>query len=160
MYPNPARGKMQVTLCRLCYCCKSICNFLSYSFRFFTANVDLTYDHLGRGLMWSYLVRPRISQMCMTSKQHMYRCTTTWSARTRNCIPFSRTSPHICTRTLNLHQKLDASQVNVAHAMYRRGSFMEFVQCGDFWTAEHMGLHQWVTHMQGFYICYTRCNKP
>lgn len=47
--------------------------------------------HLGRGLTWSYPVLPRISQMCMTSKRHMYRCTTTWSARTRNCIPFSLT---------------------------------------------------------------------
>lgn len=64
------------------------CPFLS------AANVDLMCVHLGQGLMWSYPVLLRISQMCMTSKRHMNRCTTTWSARTRNCIPFPHTTSH------------------------------------------------------------------
>lgn len=64
----------------------SLC-FVFCFFSHFTANVDLMCGLLGQGLMWSFLVPHRISQMCMTSKQHTNRCTTTWSARTRNCIP-------------------------------------------------------------------------
>lgn len=84
-----------VLACMWWFCCNCCCQNLYVIYCLvlfiFTANADLTYDHLGRGLMWSYPVPPRISQMCMTSKHHMYRCTTTWSARTRNCIPFSLT---------------------------------------------------------------------
>lgn len=97
------------------FCCllfnvdtRSVCNLLSCPL-LSAANVDLMCVHLGQGLTSNYPVLLRISQMFMTSKQHMNRCTTTWSARTRNCIPSSLPfSSHTCA------YKLDAREVNMA----------------------------------------------
>lgn len=75
------------------------------------ANAVLTFAHLGPGPTWSSLVLPRISQMCTTSKQHMYRCTMTWSARTRNCIPLHT---HLSLHTL-AHGTLEGREAHMVH---------------------------------------------
>lgn len=72
--------------------------FLSVS----TVSVALTYALLGQDPMWSYLGQHRTSPMCMTSKLLMNRCTTTWSARTRSCIPCTLAFTHTLNTALSL----------------------------------------------------------
>lgn len=97
-----------ISLCFRNVFSKLLHNSLSCPF-FSAANVDLMCVHLGQGLMWSYPVLPRISQMCMTSKRHMNRCTTTWSARTRNYT--HKTASCTCwTATSGSNQSQSASR--------------------------------------------------
>lgn len=72
--------------------------FLSVS----TVSVALTYALLGQDPMWSYLGQHWTSPMCMTSKLLMNRCTTTWSARTRSCIPCTLAFTHTLNTALSL----------------------------------------------------------
>lgn len=117
--------------------------FFCFLLVFSAANAVLTCAHLGPGPTWSSLVLPRISQMCTTSKQHMYRCTMTWSARTRNCIPLHT---HLSLHTL-AHGTPEVSEAHVV--LCRHVCCLEVLRAGEYSSQDLL------LHVQGLLCTHT-----
>lgn len=126
------------------------CVVLFCLFFFSAANVVLTFGHLGLGPTSSSLVLPRISQMCTTSKQHMYRCTMTWSARTRNCIPLhTHLFAHIPAHgTLGDQISTHGSQHCV---LFRNVLWLEILRAWRHVNPAAKTVNRCLTHVQGLY---------